>query len=77
MQEMIVIPSADVIQQMQILVPINLRSTFDMESHGERIIHEMVKKVLSALVDQFLTSEHLPSGADGLASHSPGEVSLV
>lgn len=71
---MIILPAADVIQQLQILVPINLRKGFNMESCGERLIHQMVDNVLRTLVEQLLSRSF---EVDGLASHSPSEVTIL
>lgn len=73
-QEMIILPAADVIQQLQILVPINLRKGFNMESCGERLIHQMVDNVLRTLVEQLLSRSY---EIDGLASHSPSELTIL
>jgi hypothetical protein len=73
-QEMIILPAGDVIQQLQILVPVNLRKGFDMESCGERLIQQMIDKVLRSLVEQLLSQSF---EVDGLASHSPSELTIL
>jgi hypothetical protein len=73
-QEMIILPAGDVIQQLQILVPLNLREGFNMESCGERLIQQMIDKVLCSLVAQLLTSS---VDMGGLMSHSPSELTIL
>ncbi len=73
-QEMIILPAEDVIQQLQILVPINLRKGFNMESCGERMIHQMVENVLRTLVEQLLSRTY---EVEGLTSHSLSELTIL
>ena len=71
---MIILPAGDVIQQLQILVPFNLRKGFNMESCGERLIQRMIDKVLCSLVEQLLSRSF---EVDALVSHSPSELTTL
>jgi len=74
-QEMIVIPCCDVIQQMQILVPPHMRDDFSIQSCGDRLIADMVDRVLASLVKQFLSKSY--STSHEISSYSPVEVTVV
>lgn len=72
---MIVIPSVEVVQQMQILVPVSLRSDFNIQACGERLIHDMVETVLDSLVTRYMSSSFDQDSV--IASHSANEVTVV
>jgi hypothetical protein len=74
-QEMIIIPSAEVLQQMQILVPVALRGDFNIQSCGERLIHDMVETVLDSVVKQYLSQ--LAGASCDIASHSTEEITVI
>lgn len=70
------IPSVDVAQQMQILVPVSLRNDFNIQSCGERLIRDMVETVLESVVKQFISQSFDPESSE-MASHSTEEVTIV
>lgn len=68
------IPSAHVLEQMQILVPVPLRLDFNIQSCGERLIEDMVETVLDSVVKQYLSQS---SGVCAIVSHSTEEITVV